>query len=51
MHLVYPDVATSFYLLLPGLISELALAGWLLLRGVDIANWRRFTSSDQIRTP
>ena len=39
LHLVLPEVATSFYLLLPGLISEFALAGWLLIRGVNIAKW------------
>lgn len=40
LHLAFPDVATSFYLLLPGLISEFALAGWLLIRGVNIVEWR-----------
>lgn len=40
LHLGFPEVATSFYLLLPGLISEFALAGWLLIRGVNIAKWR-----------
>jgi len=44
-HLAFPEVATSFYLLLPGLISEFALAGWLLIRGVDIAEWREMDSS------
>ena len=38
--LAFPEVATSFYLLLPGLISEFALAGWLLIRGVNIVKWR-----------
>jgi hypothetical protein len=40
LHLVFPDVHTSFYLLIPGLISEFALAGWLLVRGVNLAKWR-----------
>jgi hypothetical protein len=40
LHLVYPEVHTSFYLLLPGLISEFALAGWLLVRGVNVVKWR-----------
>jgi len=40
LHLVFPDVLTSFYLLVPGLISELALAGWLLVRGVNLVKWR-----------
>lgn len=45
LHLVFPEVATSFYLLLPGLISEFALAGWLLIRGVNIAKWREMDLS------
>jgi hypothetical protein len=40
LHLVFPDVLKSFYLLVPGLISELALAGWLLVRGVNLVKWR-----------
>jgi hypothetical protein len=39
-HLVLPDVHTSFYLLVPGLISEFALAGWLLVRGVNLVKWK-----------
>lgn len=39
LHLVFPEVRTSFYLLLPGLVSEFALAGWLLFRGVNSATW------------
>lgn len=40
LHLVYPEVPTSFLLLLPGLISEFAIAAWLLVRGVNVARWR-----------
>lgn len=43
LHLVYPEVPTSFFLLLPGLISEFAIAGWLLIRGVDIVRWCEMT--------
>jgi hypothetical protein len=43
LHLVYPEVPTSFFLLLPGLISEFSIAGWLLIRGVDIVRWREMT--------
>ena len=45
LHLVYPEVATSFLLLLPGLISEFAVAAWLLIRGVNVAKWREMASS------
>jgi len=44
LHLVDPDVPTSFLLLMPGLISEFAIASWLLIRGVNVARWREMTS-------
>jgi len=44
LHLVDPDVPTSFLLLIPGLVSEFAIAGWLLIRGVNVARWREMTS-------
>jgi len=44
LHLVFPDVRTSFYLLIPGLISEFALAGWLLVRGVNLVKWRELVA-------
>ena len=40
LHLVYPEVPTSFLLLLPGLLSEFAIAAWLLVRGVNVARWQ-----------
>ena len=45
LHLVYPKLATSFLLLLPGLISEFAVAAWLLIRGVNVTKWREMASS------
>jgi len=45
LHLAFSEVATSFYLLLPGLISEFALAGWLLIPGVNIAKWHEVDQS------
>jgi hypothetical protein len=45
LHLAYPEVPTSFALLLPGLISEFAVAGWLLIRGVNIVRWREMASN------
>jgi hypothetical protein len=40
VHLVLPQISVPTLLLIPGLISELALALWLLVRGFDAARWQ-----------
>lgn len=45
LHLVVPEFDTSIWLLVPGLISELVLAVWLLARGIDEQKWRAAVAS------
>jgi hypothetical protein len=39
VHLVFPELHLSPFVLLPGLVTELALAVWLLAGGVNVARW------------
>jgi hypothetical protein len=39
VHLVFPELHLSPFVLLPGLLTELALAVWLLAGGVNVARW------------
>ena len=40
VHLVFPEIPLSAYVLLPGFLTELALAIWLLAGGPSVVRWR-----------
>ena len=43
--LLAPGFAAALFpvVLLPALVGEVALSGWMLLRGVDLTRWRQLT--------
>jgi len=46
---VYPALAGTLYpaILMPALVAELALALWLLFKGVDVEKWRAAVAAEQ----
>jgi Domain of unknown function (DUF4386) len=46
--LLAPSLASMLFpwILLPPFIGELLLAGWLLIKGIDVARWRALLGSD-----
>ena len=46
--LLAPSVANALFpfVLMPCLVAELALALWMVVKGVDVARWKQWSSFD-----
>jgi hypothetical protein len=47
VHLVFPEIPLPAYVLLPGFVTELALALWLLAGGPSFVRWRALAGQEE----